>query len=456
MERYIKKTLIPVPPEEVFHWLSQPSTFHRLCPPWQKVRCLNRRGGVKDGDTITLKLSMGPFDQIWALEHFGYQENFQFCDRQIKGPFSFYQHFHRVHPVEPEMSGLEDLVEFELPYGLLGKLFLRASLKSQLQRIFRYRHEVTLKDLIFKHSYQGARLMKIALAGSSGFIGSELVPFLKSQGHSIIHLIRVRSARSKEKIFWDPDNGVLDPDELEGVDAIINLSGENISDEKWTAEKKVKILESRLKSTSLIAHTINKMKTPPQVWIQASAIGYYGDTGDRIADEGSPPGSGFLAEVCREWEEATQTVRSETRVVLTRFGMVLSPKGGALKTMLTPFNLGIAGVIGSGKQWVSWITIDDLCRILLHCIYTPSLQGPVNVVSPESLTNHNFTKTLGTVLKKPTVISMPAFAAKIAFGEMAEEILLRSPRVYPRKLVETAYAFAYPHLEPALRHLLGK
>ena len=298
--------------------------------------------------------------------------------------------------------------------------------------------------------------MHILITGSSGLIGSALVPFLATGGHQVTRLVRSQPRGQEMAMRWDPEAGILDAKSLEGVDAVVHLAGENIA-ERWSPEKKTRIHDSRVKGTRLLSDTLARLERSPKVLVCASAIGYYGDRGEEVLTEINPAGRGFLAEVCQAWEEAAEPARQKgIRVVSLRFGMVLSSAGGALAKMLPPFRLGLGGALGSGRQYVSWIAIDDAVGAIQHALTTETLQGPANTVAPQAVTNQEFTKVLGKVLGRPTVLPMPAFAARLMFGEMADELLLASARVEPAKLLSTGYAFRYPDLEAALRHVLGK
>ena len=289
--------------------------------------------------------------------------------------------------------------------------------------------------------------MKIAVTGSSGLIGSAFVSLLKTSGHEAVCL--------KRPSQWDPENGTADPAAFSGVQAVVHLAGENIAS-RWTSAQKQRILESRVKGTRLIAETISGLDRPPDVLVSGSAIGYYGDRGNETLREESSPGNGFLADVCRQWEAATDAAtRKGIRVVHIRTGLVLSRDGGAMAKMLLPFKLGVGGVVGSGNQYWSWISIDDVCAAILHCVQAAALHGPVNLVSPSPVTNLEFTRILGRILRRPTILPMPAFAARLALGEMADELLLASARVEPAKLLGTRFVFKHRELEPALRYLLN-
>jgi uncharacterized protein (TIGR01777 family) len=293
--------------------------------------------------------------------------------------------------------------------------------------------------------------MRILVSGSRGLIGSELIPALESAGHTVVRLVR-GSAKAGE-VGWLP-SGHIAIAALEGVDAVIHLAGETIQG-RWTEEKKHAIRESRIEGTRNLVAALSKMGRPPQVFISASAIGYYGDRGTEILTEESPGGIDFLAHVAREWEAAAEAAsRAGIRTVETRLGVVLSPKGGALAKMLTPFRLGAGGRVGSGRQVWSWIAIDDVIGAVLHILSTSVLRGPVNVVAPHPVSNAEFTRTLARVLHRPALFPMPAIAVRTVFGEMGSALLLSSQRAIPAKLEATGYRFKFPDLKRALEHLL--
>ncbi|HKB06962.1 MAG TPA: TIGR01777 family oxidoreductase [Candidatus Polarisedimenticolia bacterium] len=299
--------------------------------------------------------------------------------------------------------------------------------------------------------------MRILVSGSTGLVGSALVPRLAAGGHTVVRLVRAKAIPGENGIAWNPATGILEAPALEGFDAVIHLAGESIASGRWTHAKKARIRDSRVVGTALLADRIAGLSRPPGVLLCASAIGFYGHRGDETLREDSAPGKDFLGRVCRDWEAAAEpAARKGVRVVRLRFGVILSPLGGALAKMLTPFRLGLGGPIGDGRQYMSWIAIDDAVDSLLHALTAKLSPGPVNIVSPNPATNAEFTQTLGRVLGRPAFMPMPAFAARLAFGEMADALLLSSQRVAPDRLVASGYAFRYPALEPALRHLLGR
>ncbi|OLD24882.1 MAG: TIGR01777 family protein [Candidatus Rokubacteria bacterium 13_1_40CM_2_70_45] len=305
-----------------------------------------------------------------------------------------------------------------------------------------------------------ARAWTVAVTGASGLVGSALVTGLTSAGHRVVRVVRGAGAASvagQRLARWDPESGALEPSALAGADAVVHLAGESVAGGRWTEAKKRRIRSSRVDVTRRLAEALLRLERPPRLLVSASAVGYYGDRGSEILREDSAPGPGFLAEVCREWEAATDpAARAGIRVVRLRIGMVLSRRGGALGAMLTPFRLGAGGPVGSGVQWVSWIAIDDLVGAILHALATESLAGPVNAVAPEPVTNRELARTLGRVLRRPALLPLPAVAARLLFGQMADELLLASARVEPARLRATGFTFRHARLEDALRHELGR
>lgn len=298
-------------------------------------------------------------------------------------------------------------------------------------------------------------MARVLVSGASGLIGGAMLPALEAGGAQVVRLERASGTRKKqtgedeERIEWDPAQP-LDAEVVSGFDGVIHLAGESIMG-RWTEAKKAKIRNSRVTGTMNLARALAKAAEKPKVFICASAIGYYGDRGDEILREDSAAGSGFLPEVCRQWESAAKVAfDAGIRTVSLRTGVVLSAKGGALRAMLLPFKMGLGGRIGSGHQWMSWIDLQDMAGAILHILKTDLLQGPVNMVAPRPVTNAEFTKTLAGVLRRPAIFPVPAFAAKLALGEMAEELLLGSQRVEPAKLTASGYPFRFKELKASL------
>lgn len=302
--------------------------------------------------------------------------------------------------------------------------------------------------------------MRILISGSHGLVGTALIKSLEPEGHEIFLLVR-HAPSSDSEIEWSPDRYSIALARLNDFDAVVHLAGESIASGRWNEEKKRKIRESRVKGTRLLADALANVARPPRTLISASAIGYYGSRADAILTEASTPGNDFLAGVCVEWEKATELAAEKgIRVVNTRFGIILASEGGALAKMLPPFRMGVGGKIGSGRQWMSWITLDDVVGGIKHALLNQTggegLKGPVNFVAPNPVTNAEFTETLGKVLSRPTLFPIPAFGVRLLFGEMADALLLSSQRVEPARLGDSGYQFSYSNLESALRAALEK
>jgi uncharacterized protein (TIGR01777 family) len=454
-ETFTWRSTVPAPAEFVFDWHTRPQALGRLTPPWEPVEVGEMSHGITEGSRGQILLKAGPFRKKWIAEIRSVQPGRQFQDVQISGPFASWVHTHRMIPDGERCCILEDRIEYQLPWGATGRLFGAGFVRRKLERLFAYRHRITREDVaaLYQQSAKETKPMKILISGLSGMVGSSLGAFLTGGGHEVVGLSRNPGSTD---IGWKPLEGEIDKHGLEGVDAVVHLAGENIA-KRWTENQKRLIRDSRVKGTTLLCETLADMPSPPKVLVSASAIGYYGDRGDEILTESSPPAEGFLPEVCLEWEAACEPARNKgIRVVNLRMGVILSPEGGALAKMLLPFKMGVGGKVGSGSQYWSWIALDDVVGAIHHALMEQDLNGPVNATAPHPCTNYEFTKTLGKVLSRPTLFPMPKFAARLALGEMADDLLLASARVVPERLQKTGYSFRFPNLEDALRHLLGK
>ena len=452
-----RTSTLPASAEEAFAWHERPGAFERLTPPWERTEVVERTGGLEDGARATLKVWAGPVPLRWLVVHRDRLPGRRFVDEQVEGPFSHWVHQHLFEPLGAEASRYTDRIELAPPFGVLGAAAGMRLARSRVERMLAYRHSTLREDLAIHGRFRDRPPLHVAITGATGLLGSALAPFLTTGGHRVTPVSRRPEAG--HAIHWDPASGAVEASGFEGLDAVVHLAGENVG-ARWTRERKRRIRESRIDGTRLLAETLAKRKHPPSVLVAASAMGIYGDRGDEVLTEESVPSgppSDFLVDVGREWEAATAPAREAgIRVVNLRFGIVLTPAGGALGRMLTPFRLGVGGPLGNGRQWVSWISIDDAIGAMYHALRTADLSGPVNAVAPEPVTSRVFADTLGRVLGRPALLAAPAPALRLLFGEMADTALLGSQRLAAPRLHAAGYSFRHPRLETALRHVLGR
>ncbi|MFP3948944.1 MAG: TIGR01777 family oxidoreductase, partial [Longimicrobiales bacterium] len=401
-------------PDEVFRWHTRPGAFQRLLPPWEDARVLERTGGLETGSRIRLRIRRGPARFEWTVEHTEVDEGRSFVDEQVEGPFAAWRHLHRFAPDEGGGCVVEDRVEWKPPLGALGAAFAEPLVEKELGRLFRFRHRRLAHDLdrlaegapVGRTSVAssgeeargsaafGVDPLTVAITGASGLVGSNLSAFLRAGGHRVLPLVRSRDRLEGDSVYWNAERGEIDEEGLEEADVLVHLAGEPLFALRWTEEKKRRIMESRRKGTRLVSETLARLDRGPRLLISASGVHFYGDRGDEILTEESGPGEGFLAEVCREWEAATDAaVQAGLRVVTLRTGVVLTPEGGALDKMLLPFKTGLGGRLGSGRQFFSWIDADDHLGLIHHVMANRDIRGPVNAVSPGSVPNAVFTDT---------------------------------------------------------------
>ena len=455
MPSFVHECEIPFPVGDVFDWHMRPGALERLLPPWEDVRVVSREGGITDGGVVRIRAKRGPISAAMELRHTAFEEGRLFRDEQVSGPMESWVHSHEFEPVGSGATLLRDRIEWKPPGGAAGQIFARGVIQTELGRFFAFRGRRIAQDLARHAAYPGPRL-KVAVTGASGLIGSALCHFLTTGGHEVLPLVRRKPDRDKGEIAWDPMERRIERERLEGVDAVAHLAGESLTGERWTPAKKRKIWRSRVEGTRFLVETLKGLRRPPRVLVSSSAIGFYGDRGAERLTEESRPGKGFLADLCREWEaEAGAARRSGIRVVSLRTGLVLSPAGGALGTMLLPFKMGIGGRLGTGRQYVSWIDHDDLVGLIFHAITTRSLGGPVNATAPHPVPNATFTTILGRVLKRPTLLPVPSLAVKGMFGEMGKILLLEGARVLPEAASRSGFRFDFEGLEESLAYQLG-
>jgi uncharacterized protein (TIGR01777 family) len=451
------QTEIPETASRLFACHLLPGAFERLRPPWQQLE-MEEPAPVENGSRAQLRLKKGPFWVRWLAEHREVVEGRGFTDVQLTGPFARWIHHHEFIPLEAGGSLLRDRIDYALPAGALGRLLGGRAVARDIEATFAYRHTTTARDLTRHARFAGQPPLRVAVTGASGLVGSALLPFLSTGGHSVVPLVRRSSAAASPTApLWSPEAGLDDAANFAPFDALVHLAGESIAAGRWTSERKARIRRSRVEGTRQLVRSLGELARPPRTLVCASAVGYYGSRGAERLDERSATGAGFLAEITREWEAvALEAEQFGIRVVLLRFGIVLTPAGGALAKMLPPFRLGAGGAVGSGRQHLSWISIDDAVGTIQQALLDERLRGPVNAVAPEPVTQGELARTLGRVLRRPAVLPLPALAARLLFGEMADEMLLSSARVSPAALEQVGFAYDDPQLEPALQRLLGK
>ena len=458
------ETELPASQEDAFAWHARPGALPRLLPPFEPVRVQQSAGTIEDGARVVLRIEPTPLPLglTWVAEHDSYDPPHLFRDRQVSGPFKRWEHTHRFEPRDPAADGsprcqLIDSIEYEPPLGALGAMADRVLIEEKLAAMFRYRHRVTREDLTF-HADLAATLAgqrkTVLVTGASGLVGRSVCAILSTGGHTVRKLTRSEPDEPGE-FQWKPSKGAIDPAALEGVDAVVHLAGESIVG-RWNEEKKRRILRSRVDSTRLLAETVGALPNRPAL-IVASAIGWYGSRGDAVQTEDSPAAETFLADVCEQWEAAAQPAREAgCRTAHLRLGIVLSPEGGALANMLPAFKFGGGGAVGDGSQWWSWIARDDAASLFVAAALDDRYAGVFNAVAPNPVTSRTFAEVLGDVLNRPTFLRVPKVAARVAFGEMADALLLASARVAPERTLAAGYRFRCVELADALAHLLGR
>lgn len=449
--RFTRSVEIDQSAATVFDWHARPGALERLCPPWERVEIQSPSVGVIDGSRVKLRNWLGPIPLDWEVEHFDCVPGIQFKDRQLRGPFRSWEHWHRFEPIDHDRCRLTDDIRYELPLGGLGHWGHRF-VHGQLERLFGYRHEITRRDLARMTGRQG----RVLISGASGLLGSALRPLLLTQGYRVDRLVR-RPAQQPDEIQWDPSAGRIDWPDNYACDAVIHLAGANIAGGRWTTARRELIRRSRVEGTRALVAGLRQLAKPPSVLLSGSAVGIYGTAAHSERDESAPVGSDFLAEVCVEWEREAEVVREfGVRTVLLRSGAVLSATGGALGRMLPAFRLGFGGRLGSGGQAFPWIGIEDFVWACLHLLETEAVDGPVNLVAPETVSQREFARTLGRVLGRPAMLPAPAGILRLILGEMADAVLLAGVRVKPERLTASGYVYLHPSLEKTLRHVLGR
>ena len=456
MQTFQRTVRVPVPVETLFAWHERVGAFARLAPPWDAPKVLEHTGGIRDGAQVALQVPVGPIATTWRLEHRDYVANRQFVDVMREGPFAHWVHAHRFSADGAHASVLEDHIEYALPMGSLGRALAGQYTQSTLERVFAYRHELMVADVVRHAAYATRPRLRVAITGASGFVGTQLAAFLSTGGHEVLRIGRGPAVPGVTDISWSPERGQLNPRALEGVDAVVHLAGAPIA-QRWSAAHRAAIRDSRVEGTSLLSHTLAALTRKPRVLVSGSAIGIYGSRGDERLDESSATGGDYLAETAIAWEAATAPAAGAgIRVVHARLGIVQGAAGGALGKQAPLFQYGVGGVLGDGSQYMSAVALDDVIGALHFCMVRDDVTGAVNVVAPNAITNAEFTGAIARVLNRPSLARVPAFALRLVLGEeMANLTVLASQRVLPERLLRAGFAFRLPTIESMLRFELG-
>lgn len=455
MPVFVRTSTMPAPLAALSAWHFRPRAIDRMVPPWEHVQILERGSPAQPGSLVKMKIRVLGMHVDLEARHEDAQPDQGFTDVQVKGPFASWTHRHSFMAHSATQSVLEDRINYELPGGVVGRMLGGATMQAKLERSFAWRHQRLRHDLTHHLPYGDERL-SVAVSGTNGLVGSALVPFLTTGGHAVKRIVRKAREASEGDVLWDPDSNTFDGSALEGLDVVVHLAGAGIADQSWSDERKRIIVDSRVGSTQALARTLAGLRNPPKVLVCASAIGFYGSrSADETLTEQSKPGQGFLSETCLAWEAAADAARAAgIRVVHVRIGVVLAGQGGILGKLFTPFKMGMGGRVGDGTQVMSWVDLDDLLGILRFVMSKP-VQGPVNAVSPEPVSNMLFSKLMGAVLKRPALAPLPAPVVQAMFGEMGRELLLGGARVEPAVLKAAGFKWVLPSLEPALRFETG-
>ena len=475
MRVFQRSVELPASAARVFAYHAAPLAFARMTPPWEHAVVVEPLRRLEDGARAVIEVGVGPMRVRWVARHEHVKDGKDggaagFVDVAEGGPFSTWRHEHRIEPLHDDAAGaprsrLVDRITWSGPAAGLGDFVGHAFVDDKLERMFRFRHDTLRDDLALFASLSSAPSSRSALTvgvtGASGLIGQEVCALLSVAGHTVKRFVRRRAERDDE-LSWDPASGVVDA-RASGLDAVVHLAGENIAAGRLDDDKRARLRDQRVSGTARLLASLASLPQPPRVVVSAAAIGFFGERGDEVVDERSPRGQGFLADLCAEWEWAALSTSSSTstassspwRAVALRFGVVLSPRGGALQKALPAFLAGVGGPFGDGRAWMPLLSVDDAAAIVLRALVDERLSGVVCAVGAAPVRNREFAAALGRVLRRPAAMPVPRLALKAVLGDVADHVL-ESCRVEPRRLREVGHVFRHADVEHALRHVLGK
>ena len=447
--------------KEIWDWYNSPGAFRRIMPEWEGIQPINA-GALKDGEETIFKVGIGPVKLKWIARHHSVIKGKSFADDMIKGPFGKWSHQHTFEATSDDITTVRDKVDYKLPFHIFTGWSKRFTVLPRMKQMFHYRSTRVSKDLERIQATSSKSRQKVLVSGSTGMIGLQLCAFLEAAGHDVYRLMRPTSKLppdvNPEKIVrWNDLTGDIISGSFEGFDCVIHLAGAGIGDKRWSKKRKQLIRDSRVIPTQNLSKILSGLSQPPKKFLCASAVGFYGNRGTEVLDEKSTKGDDYLASICSEWEDSTVIASdSGINVIHMRTGIVVSPFGGALAKLLLPANLGGGGPVGGGKQMQSWISLDDEIYAIHHLMMEDSCEGVYNLTAPNPVSQKQFAKTLGKVLRRPAFMPLPGFMIKIMFGEMGKKLVLEGQDVRPTRLLESGYEFTYSELEPCFRNCLGK
>ena len=447
--------------KEIWDWYNSPGAFRRIMPEWEGIRPINA-GALRDGEETIFKVSLGPIKQKWIARHHSVVEGESFADRMMKGPFGAWNHQHKFIPGKDGVTTVSDNVEYKLPLHIFTGWSAGLTVLPRMRQMFHFRSTRVTKDLLRIQATSDKPRQKVLVSGSTGMIGLQLCAFLEAAGHDVYRLMRKTTklppdVNSSNVIRWDDLSGKILEGDMNGFDTVIHLAGAGIGDKRWSKKRKKLIRDSRVIPTQNLSKVLASLDKPPKALLCASAVGFYGNRGDEVLDEQSSRGEDFLSDICSEWENASQGAKDAgIKVVHLRTGIVVSPLGGALAKLLLPAKMGGGGPIGGGRQMQSWISLDDQIYAIHHLMMTDSSEGPYNLTAPNPVSQKQFAKVLGKVLRRPAFMPLPGFVMRIMFGEMGKKLVLEGQDARPNRLLDSGFEFTYTDIESCFRNCLGR
>ena len=456
------------PIDSVWSYYDSPGAFDRIMPEWEHLDP-DTIGRLVNGDKTIFTTHIGPLRLRWEAVHHDVVPHHEFSDLMVRGPMAYWDHRHVFEPGPNDTSIVRDEVDWRLPLHVVSRISAPWTVNRRLRKLFRFRTVRTERDLNRISETAESPRMRVLLSGASGLVGSQLRAFLLAAGHDVLTLRRssadlaigeaadVADRDTADAVVWNDRTGKVLSGSFEGFDAVVHLAGAGIGDRRWSAARKKEIRDSRVGPTRALCAALARCDAPPEVLVSASAVGCYGNRGAELLTEDSAPGSGYLADLCADWETATQEAsEAGIRVVLVRSGIVTTPMGGALAKLLLPARLGLGGPAGGGEQYQSWISLDDEVHAIHHLVMNRSCTGAYNLTAPEPVTQREFAESLGRVLRRPAVVQLPAPVVSLAFGEMGRSLILEGQNVLPDRLEESGFNFSHRNLEACLRDSLGR